>query len=223
MQSAHWRAGRQGERFSPHERAASLAPPRFAAPPATRRLRRDEAARLALAELTLSQSLAGGAEYADIRVGATFPESSARARSGSRPPGAARPGALACACCGAAPGAFAGATSLTPDAIRRAVETALANARAVEPIQGEPIELEALPAVEDRWEMALGIDPFAVPIAKKADLLLAANAAARDAGADFCTSQFTAAREERLFANSRGGRICRRARACGPSSSHRRR
>ncbi len=164
----------------------------------------NEAARLAMAELALSLSLAGGADYADIRLGATLRE---RLR--------ARDERLETAWTGESWGfglrvlrrgswGFCGIPSLTEEAIRRGVETALVNARAVAPIQGAPIALEALPVVEDRWEMALGIDPFATPIAKKADFLLAANAAARDAGADFCTSHFTAAREERLFANSRG-------------------
>jgi TldD protein len=167
----------------------------------------DEAARLALAELALSLAREGGADYADIRLGATFLEY-LRAREER----------LETAWSGESWGfglrvlrrgswGFCGVSTLTPAAIRRAVETALANARAVEPIQGAPIELEALPVVEGRWEMAQGVDPFAAPIARKADLLLAANAAARDAGADFCSSQFQAAREERLFANSRGSRI----------------
>ena len=167
----------------------------------------DEAARLALAELALSLAKAGGADYADIRLGATFQEY-LRAREERLE--TARSGetwGFGLRVLRRGSWGFCGATSLTPDAVRRAVETALANARAVEQIQAQPIELEALPVVEDRWEMALGTDPFAVPIAKKADLLLAANAAARDAGADFCTSRFTAAREERLFANSRGSRI----------------
>jgi len=167
----------------------------------------DEAARLALAELALSLAQEGGADYADIRLGATFweyvgarEERIETARSGESWGFGLR--VLRRGSWG-----FCGVSTLTPAAIRRAVETALANARAVEPIQGAPIELEALPIVEARWEMAQGADPFAAPIAKKADLLLAANAAARDAGADFCSSQFQAAREERLFANSRGSRI----------------
>jgi len=167
----------------------------------------DEAARLALAELALALAREGGADYADIRLGATFSEylRAREERLESVKSGEIWGFGLRVLRRGS--WGFCGATTLTPEAIRRAVETALANARAVEPIQGAPIELEALPVVEDRWEMALSVDPFAVPVVKKADLLLAVNAAARDAGADFCTSQLTVAREERLFANSRGARI----------------
>ncbi len=41
----------------------------------------------------------------------------------------------------------------------------------------------------------------------KADFLLCVTAAARDAGADFCSASLSAAREERLFANMAGSRI----------------
>ena len=167
----------------------------------------DEAARLALAELALSLAQQGGADYADIRLGATLQDYLCARDERLETVWSGEFWGFGLRVLRRGSWGFCGATSLTPDSIRRAVETALANARAVEPIQGAPIALEALPVVEDRWEMALGIDPFAAPLAKKADLLLAVNATACDSGADFCTSQFQAAREERLFANSRGSRI----------------
>ncbi|ARN81707.1 TldD/PmbA family protein [Methylocystis bryophila] len=167
----------------------------------------DESARLALAELALALAREGGADYADIRLGATFWESLRVREERLEDAGNGESWGFGLRLLRRGSWGFCGSTTLTPDAIRRAVETALANARAVEPIQGAKIELEALPVVEDRWVMALGVDPFAVAIGEKAEFLLNVNAAARDAGADFCTSHFQAAREERLFANSRGSRI----------------
>jgi TldD protein len=167
----------------------------------------DRAAMFALAEMALDLATAGGADYADIRIGLTTREY-LRARE-DRLEDAERTAdrgfglrVLRAGCWG-----FYGASSLAPAQIRFGLETALANARAVASLQGAPIALEAFPAVEAAWAMPIGVDPFAVSIRDKADLLYAVNAAARDAGADFCLSSFLAAREERIFASSRGARI----------------
>ncbi len=186
--------------FRPRRRASRPAPLPEAFPP-------NESERLALAELALSLAKAGGADYADIRLGATLREQLRARDERLETASISENWSFGLRVLRRGSWGFCGIPSLTQEAIRRAVETALANARAVEPIQGVSIELEALPVVEDRWELSLGIDPFATPTHKKAEFLLAANAAARDAGADFCTSHFTAAREERLFANSRGSRV----------------
>ncbi len=167
----------------------------------------DPAALFDLADLAISAARAAGADYVDIRLGETQREflqaredrleqagESAAAGFGLR--------VLRGGCWG-----FYGASTFSRAAILTGVETALANARAVAPIQPRPIVVEALPGVEARWEMPLGVDPFAVSVTDKADFLLSVNAAARDAGADFCLATFLAAREERLFASSNGARI----------------
>ena len=119
----------------------------------------DEAARLALAELALSLARQGGADYADIRLGATLQDYICARDERLETVWSGESWGFGLRVLRRGSWGFCGATSLTPEAIRRAVETALANARAVEPIQGAPIALEALPVVEDRWEMALGVDP----------------------------------------------------------------
>jgi TldD protein len=55
--------------------------------------------------------------------------------------------------------------------------------------------------------MPMKIDPFTISADEKASKVLAINATALQAGADFCTSALDLAREERLFANSHGSSI----------------
>lgn len=160
-----------------------------------------------LADLALTAARRAGASYADIRIGETtrlyavakddrlesYQESVATG-FGVR--------VLLDGCWG-----FYGAKSLDVATLRAGVDRALDNARAVRPIQTRPITLERLPAQEAEWIMPMAVDPFSIAPRDKADLLLAINAAARDAGADFCSASLSVAREERFFASSFGSRI----------------
>ncbi len=160
-----------------------------------------------LADLALDLARRAGAAYADIRLGETLRESVAvrDERLENFSENAVQGFGLRVlldGCWG-----FCGARRLDAQAIRDGVARALDNARAVRPIQARPIEIEEPASGESAWAMPMGIDPFAVPARDKAELLMALNAAARAAGADFCVAWSYAAREERLFANSAGARI----------------
>jgi TldD protein len=167
----------------------------------------DRARLLSLADLAMTLTRRGGASYADIRIGETIREfiqardgrlqdfsESAKRGFGLR--------VLVDGCWG-----FCGAAALDESAVRDAAQQALENAKAVRRIRSQPILLEELPAVESEWIMPMGVDPFEIAANLKADWLLGVNAAALDAGADYVVSSLTFAREERLFANSRGSRI----------------
>ncbi len=160
-----------------------------------------------LADMALAAARRAGAAYADMRLGETRREF-VKAREDRLETFDERSNlgfglrVLLDGCWG-----FYGARRLDAETVLEAVERALANARAVRPIQARPIVVEDLPVVETAWAMPMGVDPFAVPPGAKADFLLGVAAAARDAGADFCTATLSAAREERLFANSAGSRI----------------
>jgi len=71
---------------------------------------------------------------------------------------------------------FYGSANLSRAAVLAGVEIALANARAVSPIQLRPIVVETLPCIEAQWTMPLGVDPFDVDAGVKAEFLLAVNA-----------------------------------------------
>jgi TldD protein len=167
----------------------------------------DEAALFDLADIAIDAARRAGADYVDIRLGETRSEF-LQAREdrlenvGERTEAGFGLRVLRGGCWG-----FYGASAFSRAAILAGVETALANARAVARIQPRPIIVEALPGIEARWEMPLGIDPFEVSIADKADFLLSVNAAARDGGANFCLSTFLATREQRMFASCNGARI----------------
>ena len=192
------------------KRTSSLAPPEppRAEPSApSPRFALDRALLLDLADCALLAARRAGASYADIRLGETTREfilaredrletyDERKSRGfGLR--------VLVHGCWG-----FYGARALDRAAVEAGAERALANARAMRSIQAQPIEIEHMPAHEAQWIMPMSVDPFEVPANEKAALLFAANAAARNAGADFCSAWFSAAREERLFASSVGSRI----------------
>ena len=65
-----------------------------------------------------------------------------------------------------------------------------------------------MPAYNDTWRTPVEKDPFAVPIAEKAELLLAVNAAAlKIEGAKFCASFMFLRNEDKLFASTDGSSI----------------
>jgi TldD protein len=85
-----------------------------------------------------------------------------------------------------------------------AVDIAKANAKAIE----RPVTLAPEPPHVDVWQTPLTKDPFKIPLADKADLLLAINAEAMKVkGIKFCTSSFEALGEWKLYANSDGASI----------------
>ncbi len=160
-----------------------------------------------LADIALDAARRAGADYADIRLGETRRERLLARDGRLEEVGESAQSGFGVRVLRAGSWGFFGAAALSRQAVLDGVETALDNARAVEPIQSRPIMIEVLPAFEAEWAMPLGLDPFGVETGVKADFLLSVNAAARDAGADFCLSSFAGAREERLFASSIGSRI----------------
>jgi len=167
----------------------------------------DRATLFDLADIAIDAARRAGADYADIRLGETRREFML-ARDGRLEDVSetAMTGFGLRVLRGGAWG-FYGSANLSRAAVLAGVEIALANARAVSPIQLRPIVVETLPCIEAQWTMPLGVDPFDVDAGVKAEFLLAVNAAARDAGADFSLATFMAAREDRLFASSNGSRI----------------
>jgi TldD protein len=174
---------------------------------AARGFRLDRGRLLDLAEIALGAATRAGAQYADIRIGETRRQHiAARERRLDDFSERSSPGfglrVLLDGCWG-----FFGARALDAATLAEGAERALANARAVKPIQTRPIRIEESAPRQAEWIMPLGIDPFEVAATEKVDLLLAINAAGLDAGADYCVSSLDFANEERLFADSRGSRI----------------
>jgi TldD protein len=103
---------------------------------------------------------------------------------------------------------FAASATVAPDEIERAVRDAVTIARAAAVLRSSPVVLAPSDAYTDSWRTPIAIDPFAVPIEEKVDLLLSINREAlRAPGARFCSSHLFSANEHKFFASSEGSRI----------------
>jgi TldD protein len=103
---------------------------------------------------------------------------------------------------------FASTNSLTPDSVASAARQAVAIARANAKLQTEPVRLAPVKGVgEVSWATPYKKDWRAVPIKEKADMLLAANKAGLDAGANFMTASLFQVNQQKYFASTDGSYI----------------
>jgi TldD protein len=103
---------------------------------------------------------------------------------------------------------FSASYDVSRDAIARAAVEAVAIARANAPLRREPVRLAPTPSYKDVYKTPIVIDPFAVPIGQKLDLLRSVAAEARKVSGVFSVTAFIAGRlEDRFFASSEGSVI----------------
>ena len=104
---------------------------------------------------------------------------------------------------------FAATRTLTPDGVAQAAKDAVAIAKANRVARDRAVELAPAPSVGDvTWQSAFTVDPFAIPIEQKADLLLKANAEALSVpGVQFVTSAMFFVKEEKNYASTDGSVI----------------
>lgn len=103
---------------------------------------------------------------------------------------------------------FASTNIVTPDGIKKAAEQAAAIAKANSKFQTEPVKLAPVkPHGEAVWKTPIEINPFSVPVSEKVDLLLRANAAAMENGANFISSNLFQVNEQKYFASTDGSYI----------------
>ncbi|WP_405396339.1 TldD/PmbA family protein [Maribacter sp. Asnod2-G09] len=103
---------------------------------------------------------------------------------------------------------FASTNSVTADGIKKATEQAVAIAKANSKIQKEPVKLAPVNAYgEVSWKTPIKKDFKEVPVSEKVDLLLSANAAALDNGANFVNSALFMVNEQKYFASTDGSYI----------------
>ena len=103
---------------------------------------------------------------------------------------------------------FAATHQSTADGVAAAVANAVAIARANARIQNKPVQLAPTPGVgEVSWQTPIKQNAMAVPIKDKVELLLAVNAAAMNAGANFINSTLFLVNEQKYFASSDGSYI----------------
>lgn len=103
---------------------------------------------------------------------------------------------------------FASTNDVSPDGIKKATEQAIAIARANSKIQKEPVVLAPVESYgEVSWKTPIVKNAMEVPISEKADLLLAANAAAMENGANYVNTALFMVNEQKYFASTDGSYI----------------
>ena len=107
-------------------------------------------------------------------------------------------------------GAWGFAASATVDgpSAEQAARAAVAMARAARGALKSPVDLARAPVVKGAWKNTYAIDPFAVPLAEKAQYLLDLWPSVRDVRlVKYTRAQFEALREHKIFASSEGSRV----------------
>lgn len=103
---------------------------------------------------------------------------------------------------------FASTNNVTEDGIKKATQQAVAIAKANSKIQKDPVKLAPVESYgEVSWKTPIKKDFKTVPVSEKVDLLLSANAAAMDNGANFVNSALFMVNEQKYFASTEGSYI----------------
>ena len=103
---------------------------------------------------------------------------------------------------------FAATSGLSVDKVVAAAAKAVAVAKANSKFQDTPVQLAPVKGVgEVSWKTPIKKNAMEVPVAEKVEMLLAVNAAAMEAGANFITSIVFAVNEQKYFASSDGSYI----------------
>ncbi len=103
---------------------------------------------------------------------------------------------------------FAASNELNAEAVAKAARQAVAIAKANSRLQVTPVELAPVKGVgEVSWATPIKKNAMLVPIKEKVDLLLAVNAAALEAGANYVNSTLFLVNEQKYFASTDGSYI----------------
>lgn len=103
---------------------------------------------------------------------------------------------------------FASTNDVSEYGIKKATDQAVAIAKANAIIQKDPVKLAPVEAYgEVSWKTPIKKDFKEVPVSEKVELLLKANAAAMDNGADFVNSNLFMVNEQKYFASTEGSYI----------------
>ncbi|QJW90286.1 TldD/PmbA family protein [Spirosoma taeanense] len=103
---------------------------------------------------------------------------------------------------------FAATSNVTPEAIAKCAETAVAIAKSNAKLQKEPVQLAPQKGVgEVSWKTPIKKNAFEIPIQQKVDLLMNVNGAALKTGAAFVTSNLFFINEQKYFASTDGSYI----------------
>lgn len=153
----------------------------------------------------LAAAKRGGASYADVRVVRRRTESVTTREDHVISVGSGETYGIGVRVIVDGAWGFAAAASVDGAAAQSAAEGAVAIARAARPALKRPVVLAPAPVVKGSWRTPIQIDPFAVPLADKAQYLLDLWPLVKDVRlVKYATASFEALAEWKLFASSEG-------------------
>jgi TldD protein len=161
-----------------------------------------------LADAALNAAKSAGASYADVRIGRSLNQYVfAREKQIQNIVSTESYGVgirvLVNGCWG-----FASTSVVTEASLAATARVAVDIAKANKLVMKEPVQLAPEPGHgEVSWKTPLQQSAFEVPVKQKADLLLAANAKAMDAGANYINSAIFQTNEQKYFASTDGSYI----------------
>ncbi|MGJ9420184.1 TldD/PmbA family protein [Massilia sp. CMS3.1] len=166
------------------------------------------AAKKALADTALNAATKAGASYCDVRIGRYLNQFvTTRDLNVENVVNTESAGVGVRVICNGAYG-FAATSDMTPDGIANAARQAVAIAKANAKLQTEPVRLAPVKGVGDvSWATPYKKDWRTVPIKDKAELLIAANKAGMDNGANFMQSMLFQVNQQKYFASTDGSYI----------------
>ena len=166
------------------------------------------AAKKALADVALNAATKAGASYCDVRIGRYLNQFIVtRDLNVENVANTESAGVGVRVICNGAYG-FAATSDMSSDGIANAARQAVAIAKANAKLQSEPVRLAPVKGVGDvSWATPIKKDWRAVPIKEKADLLIAANKAGMDNGANFMQSMLFQVNQQKFFASTDGSYI----------------
>ena len=168
----------------------------------------DPARKKAMADLALNAARAAGASYCDVRIGRYLQQSIQTRETKVRAITNTESTGVGIRVIANGTWGFAATSDLSNAGIVKAAQQAVVIAKANSATQTEPVRLAPVKGVgEVSWATPIQKNGMAVPIKEKADLLLAANAAAMAAGANFVNSQLFLVNEQKYFASTDGSYI----------------
>ena len=165
-------------------------------------------AKKALADVAMNAATKAGATYCDVRIGRYLNQYiTTRDLNVESVTNTESAGVGVRVIAGGAYG-FAATSDMTPDGIAGAARQAVAIAKANAKLQSEPVQLAPVKGVgEVSWATPVKKDWRTVPIKDKAELLIAANKAGMDGGANFMQSMLFQVNQQKYFASTDGSYI----------------
>ncbi|MDX5421247.1 MAG: TldD/PmbA family protein [Hymenobacteraceae bacterium] len=168
----------------------------------------DPALKKRLADVALNTAKSRGASYADVRIGRYLQQYVFTREKQVQNIVNAESFGVGVRVLANGTWGFAATSDVTDKGIAKAAEQAVAIAKANSKLQKEPVRLAPVKSYgEVSWRTPIEKNAFEVPVSEKAELLLAANAAAMNKGANFVNSALFQVNEQKYFASTEGSYI----------------